>query len=176
MDKRFDSETGVSLIETMIALLVLTTGAVGMASVFLFGMQSATSAPSELVATQKAAEAIESVFSARDSHTIAWTQLKNASRGGVFVDGPREMRTAGNDGILNTSDDSTEPVESVVFPGHDQTLGTADDVTETLTTFRREIAISDLTHTLREITVVITYHAGSVSRTYTLTALISAFA
>lgn len=174
MHRRFDSQNGVSLIETMIAMLVLTVGAVGMASVFLYGMQSATSAPNELIATQKAAEAVESVFSARDSHTILWDQLRNVADGGVFLPGPRDMKIAGNDGILNTSDDGA--IESVELPGHDQLLGTDDDVTETLNSFTREIAISDLSTTLREITVVITYQAGSVSRRYTLTAVISAFA
>lgn len=177
MENRLDSQAGVTLIETLVAMAVLTTGTIGMASVFLYGIQSATSAPNELVTTQKAAEAIESVFSARDSHTVTWDDLQNASDGGIFLDGPQEMRLAGADGILNTDDDAVEPIESTVLPGKDQDLQTpADNTQVTLTGFRREIAISELSSVLREITVVITYQAGTVNRTYTLTALISAYA
>jgi type II secretory pathway pseudopilin PulG len=183
MQIRLNDQAGVSLIETMIAMGVLTIGAVGMASAFLYGMNSASSGPNELVATQKAAEAIESVFSARDSHTITWEQLQNQDDAdqdapGIFVNGPTDMLTAGADGILNTDDDGgdTDEMESWELPGPDGTLGTADDVVQTLVGFQREIAIAALTDDLREITVIITYQAGSVTRTYTLTALISAFA
>lgn len=174
MRQRISSDAGLGLIETMIAMLVLTVGAISMASVFLYGMDSTTSSPNELVATQKAAEAIESVFSARDAHTIVWAELRNDEHGGIFIDGPTDMTTAGPDGILNTEDDGD--IESVVLPGPDQTQGTNDDVTQTLTGFKREIRITDLNAVLRQVDVVITYPAGSVRRTFTLTAFISAFA
>jgi Tfp pilus assembly protein PilV len=171
------ADAGVGLIETMIAMLVLTVGAVGMASVFLYGMQNVTSSPNELIATQKAAEAIESVFSARDSHTITWAQLRNGSDGGIFADGPTGMTVSGADGILNTADDGA--IESTEMPGPDQTLGTADDTVQTLTGFQREIIISDLnppSPDLRQVTVIITYQAGTTSRTFILSAYISRFA
>jgi hypothetical protein len=170
---RIGSGRGVSLIETMIAMLVLIVGAIGMASVFLYGMQSAASSPSELVATQKASEAMESVFAARDSHTLTWAQLQNAADGGIFLDGATSMTLAGADGILNTADDGA--VESVLLPGPDQLLGTGDDRTDTLTTFTREITIATLSAALRSVTVTITYPAGTTIRTYTLTAYMSAF-
>jgi hypothetical protein len=175
--RRVFADAGVSLIETMIAMLVLTVGAIGMASVFLYGMQSATSSPNELIATQKAAEAIESVFSARDSHTITWDQLRNASDGGIFVDGATDMKVAGQDGILNTADDGA--IESTPMPGPDQVLGTDDDTRQTLTGFTREITISELSPAspdLRMVTVVIRYQAGTVTRAYTLSAYISRYA
>lgn len=175
MPNHTDSEHGVSLIEAMIAMLVLTVGAIGMASVFLYGMQSTSSSPNELVATQKATEAIESVYSARDSHTLTWNQLRNVANGGIFVAGAQDMKLAGADGVVNTSDDPTT-IESVQLPGLDQTFGTADDTTQVLRGFTRQITIADLTVDLRSITVVITYQAGSVTRTYTLTTYISRYA
>jgi prepilin-type N-terminal cleavage/methylation domain-containing protein len=167
-------ESGFSLIETMIALSVLTVGALGMAQVFLHGMHAATSSPNELLATQKASEAVESVFSARDSHRLTWAQLRNTSDGGIFLAGARQMKTAGGDGVLNTSDDGA--IETVQFPGPDQMLGTSDDRTLTLTEFTREIRIVDVTPDLRSIAITITYNAGPVKQTYTLTSYISAFA
>ena len=56
------SQSGFSLIETMVAMCVLTVGAVGMASVFMYGMQSTISSPNEVVAAQKAQEVVEGVF------------------------------------------------------------------------------------------------------------------
>ena len=180
MHKHLRSESGLSLVETMIAMLVLTVGAVGMAAVFLKGMQAAGSSPTELVATQKAAEAIESVFSARDSHTITWDKLRNANQG-IFVKDPQSMLVAGDDGILGTSDDGKEGpqsgvLETVVLPGPDQLIGTADDRKETLHGFTREIRITDVEDDLRLITVIITYPAGGTTRKYTLTSYISAVA
>lgn len=176
MPRHIDSQRGLSLIETMIAMLVLTVGAIGMASVFLYGMQSAASSPNELVATQKASEAIESVFAARDAHTITWAQLRNVSDGGIFLGGELQLKTAGNDGIILTGD-TGEAVETVLLPGVDQVLGTGDDKTESLQAFTRQIAIANVTGStdLRVITVTVKFPAGTVKRTYSITAYISAF-
>lgn len=171
------AEAGTTLVEVMIAMLVLTVGAVGMASVFVYGMQSTTTSPNELLATQKAAEAIESVFSARDSHTISWAQLRNVNDGGIFINGPTDLTSTGEDGVVNTADDGD--IETVELPGPDQNMATtADNITVTLTGFKREIQIApvDNRQDLRLVTVIITYQAGTVQRTYTLRALISAWA
>jgi type II secretory pathway pseudopilin PulG len=186
MHRDFNSESGVTLVEVLIAMCVLTVGAIGMASVFLYGIQAASSSPNELAATQKAAEAIESVFSARDSHTLEWDEIQNKVTGGpgIFVAGQTDMYVAGVDGILQTLDDGApanpgddKVVESWELPGPDGNLATpADNVTVELAGFKREVIITGLTDNLREIKVVISYPAGSTTRTYTLTALISAFA
>src|SRR5215470_12515360 len=169
-----NKQAGFSLLETLFSICILSAGALGLAGVFTQGMQRTTSSPNELTATQKAAEAIESVFSARDSHSITWSQLTNKSSGGIFKNGPQPMSVAGPDGILDTDDDG--PVEVVDFPGPDQTLGTADDVHRPLTGFTREIAITEINPDLRSITVTITYQTNGATRSYSLTALISTFA
>ena len=69
------------------------------AAVLTLGMQKVTSSPGDLTATQKANEAIESVFSARDSQTVTWAQMKNVhgasgSDNGIFLDGPQPLRSA----------------------------------------------------------------------------------
>ena len=168
------SEDGMTLIETMVALLVLTIGAIGMAQAFLYGMNSVATGPNELIATQKAAEAVESVFSARDTKTLTWAQLTNATAGGVFLNGAQDMKTAGPDGIVNTADDGR--IETVTFPGRDQMLGTGDDVTMTLNGFKRQIEITNSSDILRQVTVTITYPSGSTTRTYKVTVFMSSFA
>jgi len=156
--KRHHEESGFSLVETLISTGVLTVGALGMAAVFAQGLQSTATSPNELLATQKAAEAIESVFSARDSRTLTWAQIRNVANGGIFTNAPTDMNLAGVDGILNTGD-SGEVLEA-----------------DNLERFTRQIRITDLSDDLRSITVTIRYPAGSSFRTYELTAYISTFA
>ena len=168
------SNAGFSLIETMISILILTVGILGLSQAFISGVQKSSSAPYEVLATQKAAEAVESVFAARDSHTISWAQMKNTAQGGVFLSTATGMTTSGTDGILNTADDG--PVESFVYLGPDGLIGTADDKTVTLSDFTRRIQIVELSGFLREVTVTVTYPANGQTKTYTVTALISQYA
>jgi type II secretory pathway pseudopilin PulG len=175
MTTTFRSDAGMSLIETLIAILVLTVGAVGMAATFLQGMQFATSSPNELVATQKAAEAMESVFSARDAHTLTWEQLMNEADGGVFKDKPDDLRLAGPDGIVNTRDDGE--VEFVWLPGPDDDLRTSpDNRKQALTGFTRQIVIERISKDLRSVTVVIEYPSGAARKKDQLTSYISKYA
>jgi prepilin-type N-terminal cleavage/methylation domain-containing protein len=173
------NERGFSLIETMIAVGILAVGLLGAAALLASGMQKIASSPRDLIATQKATEAIESVFSARDTHTLTWARIRNVrgasgADGGIFLDGPQDLRAPGPDGLIDTADDGA--IETVVYPGPDQLFGTADDVTTTLAGFTREIQIRDIEANLRSITVIITYRDGAATRTYTLTAYISSFA
>jgi prepilin-type N-terminal cleavage/methylation domain-containing protein len=175
------SQRGFSLVETVMALGVLTVGLLGAAGVLAQGMQKLASSPGDVVTTQKAAEAIETVFAARDSHTLTWAQIRNVhgsggSDNGIFLDGPQPLKVPGPDGVVNTADDGA--VERVVYPGPDQMLGTADDTTQVLDKYTREIIIRDVPNesgTLRSITVTVTYQAGPVQKTYTLTTYISNF-
>jgi prepilin-type N-terminal cleavage/methylation domain-containing protein len=180
------SQRGFSLIETIMALGVLTVGLMGSAAVITSGMQKIASSPYDLIATQKAAEAIESVFSARDSHVLTWAQIRNVNGvsgtdGGVFVDGPLPVNLVGPDGLVNTADDAGQPLESMVFPGPDQMMYTADDVTVTLAGYTREIQVRDVAGeidvngicNLRSVTVIVIYKAGTMPRKYTLVTYIS---
>ncbi len=175
------SEKGSSLVEVLMALGVLTVGMLGAAGVLAQGMEKLASSPGDVLTTQKASEAIEAVYSARDSHKLTWSQIRNVhgasgSDGGVFLDGPQPIKLAGVDGIANTADDTT--IEETLLPGPDQQLGTADDSTVSLSNYTREIEIRDVPNEggmLRTIVVTVTYRAGSTTRTYKLTTYISTY-
>lgn len=161
------SNKGFSLVETVIALGVLITGILGAAGVLAAGMKNLTSSPSDVIVTQKATQAIEAVFAARDSHRLTWAQINNVSNGGVFVDGPRSLTTPGDDGLVNTADDG--PIETIDLPGR----------TVTLAGYTREIKILDVageSGQLRSITVTITVQSAGNRRTYTLSSFISTYA
>lgn len=167
-------EAGFTLIETMIALLVLTGGLLALAQVFTLGLSSIAAAAPDIVAREKATEAIESVYTARDTQTVTWDDIRNAADGGVFEDGARQVRAAGADGLVNTADDGD--IEVTLLPGPDGQLGTADDIAQPLSQFTREIAISDVGPNLRRIRVTIRYIAGGGPREYAVETLIAAFA
>jgi type II secretory pathway pseudopilin PulG len=171
------SSKGFSLLETVIAIGVLTTGVLGTAGVLVTGMRNLSSSPADVIITQKAVQAIESVFSARDSGKLTWTQIKNVSNGGVFKDNLQDMTLTGADGLVNTADDPTA-IETTSLPGPDQTAGTGDDTSITLTAYKRQIEITDVAGEngeLRKIVVTVTYDSGRIQRTYTLTTFISAY-
>lgn len=176
------SSKGFSLVETLIALGVLTTGVLATAAVLGNGMQNLSSSPADVVVTQKAAEAVEAVFSARDSRKLTWTQIANTDKGGVFLVGAKPLTVAGADGLVNTADDTscglTTCLETVVLPGKDQKLETADDKTIELTNFTRKIEIADVPNEsgqLKLITVTISYRNGPTVRSYELRSYISAY-
>ena len=188
------SSKGFSLVETIVALGVLTTGILGAAAVLSAGMQNLSSSPADVVTTQKAAEAMEAVFSARQSGKLTWSQIKNVngasgSDNGIFLDGAKPLNLPGADGLVNTADDTVAVgtticpavcwgVETVRLPGRDQFLNTADDQVTPLSTFTREILIRDVAGEqgqLRSIVVTVKYKNGTTTRTYTLTTYISSY-
>jgi hypothetical protein len=162
------------LIETLIAIGVLTAGLLALSQVFTQGLASIAMAPFDIVAREKAVEAVESVYTARDARTITWSQLRNGDDGGIFLDGPQPLGTAGGDGLVNTDDDGD--VEHIALPGPDNQLGSDDDIVQPLTQFTREILIDDAGPNLRRIRITVRYVVAGGQREYTLETLISAFA
>jgi prepilin-type N-terminal cleavage/methylation domain-containing protein len=187
-DARTRPDAGFSLIELMIALSILMVGLLGLAQVFYFGLSIVATSSSQLIAREKAREAIESVHTARDTRVITWAQIRNATNpdcsawptttgngGGTFTTAEHPLLAAGPDGLVATADDFGQEAT----PGPDNTLGTADDVP--LYGFRRQIAICDVNGNpnLRQIAVTIRYKASSAvgirDRSYTLVTYVSSF-
>jgi type II secretory pathway pseudopilin PulG len=183
------SDAGFSLLEVLVSMLLLMAGLLGLAQVFLLGMAHASTSSANLVAREKAREAIESVHTARDTRTITWNQIRNATARmcegvdepsgwnatpGTFIDGPQVgLRVAGPDGLVNTPGDEDLPLERVRHFGADGIPGTADDWEQELTNYSREIWICDHSTSLREIRVTIDYRVGGITRQYRLTTFIS---
>jgi hypothetical protein len=136
---------------------------------------------------------MESIYTARNTQQIVFSQIANISSGGIFTDGPVQLLSAGPDGLVNTADDLDFPAtgvcptgpECITLPGPDGILGTADDQPMSLANFRREIQIGSVLEAdgatidpnLKQITVTVSYFTGgsSIPRAYTVNALISAF-
>jgi len=165
-------DSGFSLVETMVAMFLLTAGLLGLAQVFVVGMRHLSMSGPALIAREKAREAIESVHTARDMRVVTWAQINNTAGGGIFLVGVQPLLQTGPDGLVNTADDGTgcSPAtlpspcyDAVVAPGADGILGNTDDVRTELRDFSREIQITELvpaSPTLRQIRVIMRYSVG----------------
>lgn len=170
---------GFGLVESIVALTILAFGLLAVAAAFSQGLAAISGSHLDLLAREKAAETIESVYTARDTQVIPWAEVRNVEGttgrdGGVFLDGPQPLTESGPDGLVNTVDDGD--VETLVTPGPDGLLGTGDDVAQPLVNFTREIEIRDLSLTLRELRVVIRYTVGGEEREYVIATYISSYA
>jgi prepilin-type N-terminal cleavage/methylation domain-containing protein len=184
---------GFTLIETMIAIVVMSVGIIGLLAVFATAVATTQNAQENLIARQKALETMESIYTARNTQQISFSQIANISNGGIFTDGPTQLLSAGPDGLVNTADDVDFPAsgacpagpECITLPGPDGILGTADDTAMSLSNFQRQIQINSVLEddgvtidpNLKQITVTVSYFTGgsTVPRSYTVNALISAF-
>jgi prepilin-type N-terminal cleavage/methylation domain-containing protein len=173
-----DRDAGFSLIEVSLAILILTVSALAMAGGVALGARRLTGSQDQVIAAERAAEAAESVFKARDNRTLTWAQIRNVvgagGDSGIFIDGPRDIRQSGADGLVNTADDGA--LELVSRPGPDGLLGTGDDIQTPLVGMTREIEIRDISQTLRQLRVVVRYRAAGGMEEFVLTTYLSAYA
>jgi len=181
------------LLETLIAIVVMSIGIIGLLAVFATAVATTQNAQENLIARQKALETMESIYTARNTQQINFSQIANISNGGIFTDGATLLLSAGPDGLVNTADDVDFPAsgacpagpECITLPGPDGILGTADDSAMSLANFQRQIQINTVLEAdgktidpnLKQITVTVSYFTGgsTVPRSYTVNALISAF-
>lgn len=168
---------GFSLLETIVAIAVLAFGVLSLAAVLANGIAFMSMTQEDFIAQQKANEAVESVFTARDTKVVTWAQIENVANGGIFLDGVQPLLDPGPDGMVNTADDVAANPDVIVGPGPDGILGTGDDQIIPLSNFTREIKITDYpgNPNLKQIQVIMRYTAGRFNRTYTLTTYISSF-
>jgi prepilin-type N-terminal cleavage/methylation domain-containing protein len=174
-----NKQSGFTLIEVCVAMLLVAVSTLSLATLVAFSALSALGSQGQLAASQRAAEAAESVFKSRDTRIISWTQIRNIAGqsggdGGVFLDGPREIRNPGPDGLVNTADDGA--LEEMVTPGPDGVLGTQDDDHTPMTGFTREIEIRDLQPNLRQLRVIVRYKTTLGQRQFVLVTYVSAYA
>jgi prepilin-type N-terminal cleavage/methylation domain-containing protein len=185
---------GFSLIEVMIAMVVLTVGLLAVIASFATAIAATQSAQEDLIARHKALDAMESIYTARNSQQIPFTSIANQANGGVFRGGAQPLLCAGPDGLVGTGDDvacttvagavcPNGGVECMVLPGADGILGNADDQIMSLANFTRAITISQVLQpngqinpNLMAITIAVTYtKAGWPARTYTANGLMSSY-
>ncbi len=173
---------GVTLIEVMIATGILVIGLVGLLGMFSHALATVAIVKDDLIARQKVREAMESIYTARNTSQVVFDDIENVADGGIFLDGPQSLLVAGNDGLLGTADDGAPEV--MLHPGPDGQLGTGDDVSLSLARFQRTIAIEPILEDdgtvnpdIREVTVTVQYPSsvGGAERSLQVTSYVSRF-
>ena len=181
-----EQQAGFTLIEVMISIVVLTVGLVSLLGVFAVALRATQSSQADMIAKQLASEAMESIFTARDTGQSQWSDIQNVANGGIFTDpaATQPINNAGADGIVGTADDTLAGAKVLTLPGPDGIVGTADDVIMPLTNYQRSIAITPVLDsannpipTLRQVTITIFYTTSQfrTQKTYVLSGYISAF-
>jgi len=149
--------SGFTLIEVMIASVILTTALLSLAYAFGAGLVMVNNAQGDTIARQKARETIESVVTAINTDNLQFSSVCNIGSGAgcIFLAGLTPLYKEGTDGIFGTSDDTVAGVQTMLLPGPDNLIGTADDVTVTLNNYQRQIDITSISSILTRITVTV---------------------
>lgn len=186
-------QRGFTLIETMIAMVVLMVGILGLEAMLASSLAYMNGSEADYIAQQKASEAVESIFTARDQGQATWSTICNVSSAvcgnGIFVTGAQPLCNPNTDGIIGTADDfngtacngGLTNTDAILVPNAGGNFN--PPVRLPLSNFSRTITISAVLDgsgntiaNLREIQVTITYTTGHfANRTYTLTSYISNF-
>ncbi len=160
-------EGGFTLIECVIAILIITIGLLGTAAAITYALQYSTISKNATNAKQVATSMIEQIESLRNTRRLAFRQIANV--GGVdntattntftgFSTGFKEVSTKpGADGVTGTDDD-------LLDKGVDGIYGTADDfLNNTLvrTGYTRQITITNLSPEIKKVEVKVRYASSA---------------
>jgi prepilin-type N-terminal cleavage/methylation domain-containing protein len=189
-NRRPYKQRGFTLIETMIAMVVLSVGILSLAAMLADSLAYMNTSQYDYIAQQKAAESIESIYTARNLGQATWSTICNVGSsvctGGIFMNGAEPLCDPGADEIIGTADDysgtncSVSP-DSVLMTDstgkYPTSMTSTAKIPLTAYNFKRTITITAFPNVtnLRTITVLITYQAGRFNKSYTLTANISNF-
>lgn len=156
-------ERGFSLIEVMVAMLVLTAGLLPLAALFAVAVQRMAASTPMMTAREKAREAVESVHAARDTGEASWATIRNVADGGVFLDGARAVKHPGVDGLVNTADDGADQMSEGLFTRQIEITALNFDGTATVNP------------NLREVRVIVRFKVYNAWQTYTVVTYISPY-
>lgn len=174
-------QQGFTLLEVLISMFVLTVGLVSMLGVFATAMAATQTAQQDMIAKQLAQQAMETIYTARETANITWDQIQNvggAGSPGIFRTGLQSIKQVGTDGIMDTINDGASLPQSMTLPGPDGIVGTSDDVTMGLNNYQRSIAIANTPSAdLRSVTITVQYTTprSKFPKTYVLSGFISQY-
>ena len=86
-DSRKHPQQGFALLETLIAIVVLMIGLLAVLATFAMAVSNTTAVQNDSIARQKAAEAIESIYTARQTGQLTFNQIQNVGAGDGNIQG-----------------------------------------------------------------------------------------
>ncbi|HNQ14199.1 MAG TPA: prepilin-type N-terminal cleavage/methylation domain-containing protein [Pyrinomonadaceae bacterium] len=177
-----ESEQGFSLIETIIALVILLIGIMATLSAMTYAVFSVQESEKRTVSKEVVRSTMETVFSVRDllafdagdsGGTYNWNALQNSigNNGGVFMTEWRPVRQSpGDDGIFGTADDACDAIASCVVNGTTNSSPVVPGI-------ERKILVTDIVENgavrKRHIEVKVRYFVGRIAREETQSTIIA---
>jgi len=181
-----EQSEGFGILEVLAALFVITIALIGLLALFSQSIATMSLMEDLLIAKQKAREALESIYTARNTQQLSFAMIQNVSDTGIFMDGYQPLRRpnptgAPGDGLIGTADDG--PIEALVLPGPDGVVGTGDDEVRVLSSFERQIQIQPVLYAdnsvnpdIRKVVVSIRYNTPlGGQRTFEVESYVSRF-
>jgi Tfp pilus assembly protein PilV len=165
--KKSDSEDGFSLVEAVVAIMILGVALIATAAAITYALQFSSISRSVTNGKLIAVSMIEEIDSLRNTRRLDFQQIANV--GGVnnassantfngFSTGFQEISlNPGPDGVNGTEDDLKDP-------GPDGKYSTADDFTNPALVksgFMRQVTISSLNDNLKKIEVKVRYFTST---------------
>ena len=157
---RSRAEGGFSLLEMVVAMLILTVGLLGVASAISYALMASNRGRGITNSKMLIVSILEQMETLRDTGQLHFSEISNSQvLGSTFTGFPNTFqpisRTPGPDGIFGTADD-------LVDPGADLVYGSFDDFTNPLLArpgISRQIIITTLPDNdfLKKITVTLRY-------------------
>ena len=166
--KRLHRESGVTILEMVVAMLILTIGLLGLAASIGYAVTVSNKGRNLTNSKLLVVSILEQMEKLRNTESgtieeLTFGQIANAGQvdntGALrnFAGFPTDFQplsiNPGPDGIFGTADD-------LINPGPDNIYGTADDFTDTtwaVTGYTRQITITSLNANLKRIQVTLRY-------------------
>lgn len=156
--KKRNNEAGLTLLETVVALMILTVGLLGVASAVGYSLMAANRGRGVTNSKMLIVSALEQMETLRDTGQLTFAEISNYHiEGSSFSNFPTEFLPVstipGPDGVFGTADD-------LIVPGQDGTYGTSDDYTDPSKArpgVTRQILISSINPLLKRIQVTLRY-------------------
>lgn len=161
------NEKGFSLVEAVIAILIITIGLIGTAAAITYALQFGSISRNLTNAKLIAVSMIEEIDSLRNTRRLDFKQIANvgavdnvgsANTFTGFSTGFQDISlNPGPDGVDGTADDLKDA-------GADKTYGTADDFTNPALVrsgYTRQVTITNLSDSLKKIQVKIRYFSAA---------------
>jgi type II secretory pathway pseudopilin PulG len=161
--KKLQPEAGVTMLEMVVAMLILTVGLLGLAASIGYAVTVSNRGRNLTNSKLLVVSLLEQMETLRNTEQLTFGQIANQGQ----VDNTDATRTfigfpaafeqlsinPGPDGIFGTSDD-------LISPGPDNVYGTSDDIVDSswaVTGYQRQISITSLSPNLKRIQVTLRF-------------------
>jgi type II secretory pathway pseudopilin PulG len=161
--KAKDSESGVTILEVVVAMLILTVGLLGLAASIGYAVTVSNKGRNLTNTKLLVVSLLEQMETLRNTEQLTFGQIANtgsvdnSGASKTFIGFPTAFQSLsinpGPDGIFGTSDD-------LISPGPDNIYGTSDDTVDStwaVPGYQRQIAITNLSTNLKRIQVTLRY-------------------